>query len=232
MKSGIYCIENTLTGLVYVGCAINFRSRETTHRRHLVRGDHHNRFLQRAWSKYGPSAFVFRVIDVVENPEHLLDREAFWIDSLRSAERRFGYNLCRRAASRLGVKNSPEQNAKIGDANRGIKRSDEFCRRMSVARRGKKLGPRPPEVVERYAAAQRGKKRRPLTAEHRAKIVAANAGRALAPLREFLTDDHKAAISRGLTGRKRKPFSPEHKARLAEATREHYRRKAAADLPK
>lgn len=221
MTAGIYCIENFTTGLFYVGCAIDLRARERKHRSELSKCKHHNRFLQRAWTKYGPNAFVFRTLEFVQNPSELLDREVYWIDRLRSAERKFGYNLCFRAASRRGLCNSSEHNRKIGNANRGLVRSAELRRRISATKAGVKSGPRPPEIVEKCASKQRGVKRKPLTTEHRAKISAALAGRVLTPGKPH-SDDHKAAISRALIGKKRKPFSPEHRARIAEAARRQW----------
>lgn len=58
---GIYLITNSVTGTVYVGQARNIRRRWESHRHYLVRGLHHNSYLQRAWAKYGEASFVFAV---------------------------------------------------------------------------------------------------------------------------------------------------------------------------
>lgn len=58
---GIYLITNTLTGVVYVGQARNIRKRWEIHRSTLKSKSHRNCYLQRAWDKYGGTAFVFSV---------------------------------------------------------------------------------------------------------------------------------------------------------------------------
>ncbi|OYV74785.1 MAG: hypothetical protein B7Z66_15325 [Chromatiales bacterium 21-64-14] len=58
---GIYLITNTVTGVVYVGQAINIRKRWDVHRSTLSSGTHRNCYLQRAWAKYGAGAFSFSI---------------------------------------------------------------------------------------------------------------------------------------------------------------------------
>lgn len=233
MTSAIYCIENVTNGMVYIGCTTAFTKRRGQHLRELRKGIHHNRYLQAAWSRYGENCFRFFVLEEVIDPSLLLDREMLWIEATQALDRSFGYNLCRYATSRLGLKNTIEQNQKISNGNRGKKHSVEFCQALSERQKGTKRGPCPPDVKEKIAAAQRGRKRRPLTDEHKAKISAKHKGRCLTP-REFLTPEHKAAISKGLTGRKREAFSDEHRARLSESARAYYanRNTTANEVPK
>lgn len=60
--SGIYTLTNAVSGTVYVGQARNIRKRWEVHRSTLEHGTHRNGYLQRAWNKYGASAFRFEVI--------------------------------------------------------------------------------------------------------------------------------------------------------------------------
>lgn len=67
---GIYLITNTVTGTVYVGQAVNIRKRWEVHRSTLAAGKHGNRYLQRAWTKYGADAFQFSILrDLSDAPE-------------------------------------------------------------------------------------------------------------------------------------------------------------------
>jgi len=59
---GIYTVTNAVSGTVYVGQARNIRKRWEVHRSTLESGNHRNRYLQRAWNKYGAEAFRFEVL--------------------------------------------------------------------------------------------------------------------------------------------------------------------------
>ena len=61
MVSGIYLIENTVNGKVYVGSAVNFNERFRVHNYYLSRGSHHSPKLQYAWNKYGEKSFTFKI---------------------------------------------------------------------------------------------------------------------------------------------------------------------------
>src|SRR5215468_7946604 len=80
--SGIYRIKNVVSGRVYIGSAVNLPSRWKLHRSLLRRGKHHSRSLQRSWCKHGATAFVFELIEPVDDRKRLIEREQFWINSL------------------------------------------------------------------------------------------------------------------------------------------------------
>jgi hypothetical protein len=79
---GIYIIYNVLSGHCYIGSSNNIKSRWQCHRRDLRNGKHHSRYLQSAWEKYGPSAFVFEVIEQCDTT-NLFDLEQFYIDTIQ-----------------------------------------------------------------------------------------------------------------------------------------------------
>jgi group I intron endonuclease len=58
-ESGVYQILCVPTGKAYVGSAVNLAKRWQEHRWMLRRGQHHSQYLQRAWDKYGETAFAF-----------------------------------------------------------------------------------------------------------------------------------------------------------------------------
>lgn len=211
----IYRITNCVNGRVYIGCAVDFKKRVAKHKNELRTGKHHSLRLQRSWNKHGPDAFVFEIVEHVDDCVFLEARERFWIVRCRSNEPNFGYNISMMSWSRLGVTTSEETKAKIRAANLGKTRSDEVRKAISESQKGKKRGPLPPDVREKIGAAQRGIPRASLSEEHRRKIGKASTGKKY-PGRK-LTDEHRAAISAGLTGKKRTPFTDEHRANLAAA---------------
>lgn len=138
-RAGVYAITNMENSKVYVGSSGNLQKREHHHRSSFNRGIHSNEHLQRAWDKYGEGAFVFSVLEYVESPAILLDREQFWIDRLNSCNENFGYNMLPIAGSRVGFKCSAEHRRKVSEAAKerlkdktrhpryGKKMPKEFC---------------------------------------------------------------------------------------------------------
>lgn len=60
--SGIYGVQCTATGHVYVGSALDCETRLINHRRSLSRGLHHNKVLQFAWDVFGEDYFDFQIL--------------------------------------------------------------------------------------------------------------------------------------------------------------------------
>ena len=147
MTNSIYLITNTINSKFYIGKTIH--SVEQRWKRHVGvarRGSPH--YFHNAIRKYGADAFVVRVLETVDDPGVLNDREIHWIATLEP-----DYNLTTggegvpgfkfSAASRQkmsdahkGHKHSAEHRQKIRDANTGLKRSDEARQNMSVAQKG------------------------------------------------------------------------------------------------
>jgi group I intron endonuclease len=147
--SCVYEIRNTVTNRHYVGSTVNFNKRKKEHQSGLCKGVHHNRFLQRAFDKYGDVSFVFSILEIVEDKSKLIEREQFWIDSTSPQ-----YNIAQVAGSTLGVRFSeearanisravvnaladPEVRKKIGDASRKRFESEEYKARLTAINKGK-----------------------------------------------------------------------------------------------
>lgn len=108
-KPGIYLIACRSSDKCYVGSAINIYRRWLSHHLpDLRRGRHCNRYLQNAWKKHGEACFSVRVLELCDKPD-LVQREQHWIDILRTADNRHGYNLCPLAGSSLGARLSDDQ---------------------------------------------------------------------------------------------------------------------------
>lgn len=71
------------------------RTRLLGHRNDLEKGQHPNIYLQRAWRKHGPEAFICGVLEDKLEKAVLLEKESQWIEVLQTCVPKFGYNLKR-----------------------------------------------------------------------------------------------------------------------------------------
>ena len=155
-----------------------------------------NPYLQNAFNKYGPAAFVFRVLCWCE-PSQLTQIEQKLID-LRRPE----FNLCPLSTTVLGIKRSPDTRRRLAAARR---RTNWMRGRTGAAHPmyGRQHG----EITRakmRAAQARIGNSRKgvPRSPEVRAKISAGLMGKRLSP-------EHKAKLS---TAKRGKPWSAKRRA--------------------
>ena len=78
-KCGVYQIQCSVSGKVYIGSSKHVFNRWYQHRSALRRGQHTGPRLQKAWNKHGESKFVFSVLEEC-SPDDRYQREQFWID--------------------------------------------------------------------------------------------------------------------------------------------------------
>lgn len=180
-QSGVYLIINLHNGKIYVGSSANIRGRIFEHLKDLRRGCHHNRYLQRAWDKYGEGVFRFEVLETCPTGL-IIQREQYWMDNLDSSNPKIGYNLVAKAGggwSQAAIEAGTKAAAKV---NRGKKRSIEVRVKISIGNKGKKRSeetkakvkanhwsrkPNAAEIAEKTASKNRGRKH---STEHKEKI--------------------------------------------------------------
>jgi group I intron endonuclease len=64
---GVYQIKNRSNGKSYIGSTTMSFAKRLEHHRCLLRGGKHkNKYLQRAWDKYGEDNFEFKILEVVD----------------------------------------------------------------------------------------------------------------------------------------------------------------------
>jgi hypothetical protein len=88
---GVWSVRNSVEGKVLVGACPNVAGRINRERFTLEMGSHPSRELQADWNRLGESAFVFEVLDTLEQPtepgadpsEDLEELLAMWIDKLK-----------------------------------------------------------------------------------------------------------------------------------------------------
>jgi group I intron endonuclease len=210
---GVYVIRNTISGRVYVGSAQSIKARWAVHRHQLAHGRHHSKLLQLSWTKHGPEAFSFEIVETVPNASDLTAREQYWIDALSAFDPSWerGFNGHPTAGSPLGHKASPEARAAMSASRKGRKVSPETLAKIAPSRN---------EGRKRWIAKIRSDP--DAAREHSAKLSAAFTGKTKSP-------EHRAKIRLGNLG---KVVSPETRAKQAEAQKTRYARDIANSTPR
>ena len=109
-EAGIYKITHNVSGRSYVGSSKNIRQRAYEHIRTLNKSQHHSRYLQRCWNKYGADSFTFEVIELCTESD-LLVQEQYYMDTMLPE-----YNMTKVAGSPEGATHSEE--AKLANSLR------------------------------------------------------------------------------------------------------------------
>jgi group I intron endonuclease len=236
MKSGIYKIENLITGRVYVGSSIDFKKRWNQHKSCLKNNKHGNSYLQNSWNKHGEKAFKFFIIERC-GEELLYEREQYWFNYYKENE--LVYNVREIVESNKGMKHneetkkrlseisknmSEETRKKIGEASKNS--SEETRKKISEANRGKK---RSEETKKKLSEASKGHK---VSEETRQKLKEINKGHKVSEetkkkiseghLGVKLSDEHKKKISEGNTGR---IFNEETRKKISKTLKLFYKKK-------
>jgi len=139
MKTGIYQIKSISTNIIYIGSAVNIKTRWSRHRSDLLKQAHHSEFLQRHYNKYGLKDLEFSVIEECEK-ENLLLREQYFLDTLSC-----DFNIAKIAGSCIGITKSQEFKDKISTLTKGknnptygLLRTKEWRDNISNANKGQK----------------------------------------------------------------------------------------------
>ena len=108
MTCGVYRIIHIASGRFYLGSSRNVEHRWKCHIRDLEAGSHHNRFLQRAYAKYGNRAFVFEIVQQSLESERLV-WEQVYLDTAWGSGKLYNISpIAGRGPSPRGKKRSPE----------------------------------------------------------------------------------------------------------------------------
>jgi len=103
--SGVYMIHNTLNDKKYIGSSVDIYRRFGEHVYLLESNCHHSSHLQHSWDKYGPNAFEFKIVELV-NASELLQREQYYLDNFQTYNPNLGYNISSVAGARGASYNS------------------------------------------------------------------------------------------------------------------------------
>jgi len=145
--SCIYQIVNLRNGKFYVGRAMNIRRRWHTHLCLLRCGQHHAPHLQRAWNKYGESAFELRIVESCADRSRLRELEQAYLSNVTLRDQLYNLSL---DAGNSGAP-SVETRRKMSEAaKQRAPISDETRQKRSLALRGMKKPPRTEAARQRY----------------------------------------------------------------------------------
>jgi len=162
----VYSITNKVNGMQYVGVTANAKQRFKEHCKTATRT---KSYIKNAIQHYGKDNFVFDVL-VVADRQYCLELEAKMITAYETLTPS-GYNICGGGEGPLAALNkeshpwfgkqfTQEHKDKIASANRGQKRSQEFCKKISAINTGKTISH---EQKQKISQSLTGKK---LTPEH------------------------------------------------------------------
>lgn len=159
--TGIYAIQNKITGMAYVGqTANNFGDRRDSNFAKLRHNKHDNVGLQEDWNKYGEQNYEFKILEILEDCSNIDKKEKFWIAKYRENNKAF--NLQSGGKGFPGMHISEEVKRIIGEKNRqhnlGKKASEETKLKMSLSRKGRKPSP---ESIEKGRLKRLGRKMSP-----------------------------------------------------------------------
>lgn len=213
MTSGIYKIENTVSGKLYIGSAINIATRIRKHKESLKRKKHHSIKLQNAWNKYGADVFNFEIILVCDRHNLIMYEQAF-IDFFSAFKD--GYNMCPAAGNRLGLKHSIKTKIKMSAAYKN--RSQESISNVKASRFGAKRNPMSLETKIKIGNTNKG---RVWSDDRRAEYGRIRTGEKRKPCSE----ERKAKIGPACTLRKHEPHSKETRLKIKAALQAHWNKK-------
>lgn len=112
--TGIYKIQSKKKpNRIYIGSAVNIFNRWREHLKKLRRNVHHSRKLQNHFNKYGEGDISFSKLVSCEKDD-LLDHEQYFIDVYNP-----WFNICPNAKNSLGVKRTDEYKKKISKSAKG-----------------------------------------------------------------------------------------------------------------
>jgi group I intron endonuclease len=139
-KAGIYKLTCKNNNKIYIGKSINIGTRLSYHK-----NTNGKTLIRKAIEKHGWDSFDVEILEIFENfnklkdNDHLLKREAHFIEILNSTDRDIGYNLCKFSRDTTGTVRSKETKEKIRQAMTGRKHSEETKEKLKHINLGKKL---------------------------------------------------------------------------------------------
>lgn len=156
MKSGIYKIINLTNNKIYVGSSNKILRRWRTHKSGLRRNCHSNLILQNSYNIHGTNSFNFEIIELCPI-EKLIERENFYINSLKSTTKDGNYNIGMAAENGMLNRHHTEGTKRIISEKRKGKYSEKNS--PMYGRPGTRLGiPFPEHMKKKFSEERKEKK--------------------------------------------------------------------------
>lgn len=189
-KSGVYKIINTTNGRIYIGSAKLFKTRAQHHIKSLLKGTHHNKFLQHDFNKCGKDAFEFHILKVVEAEKDVrFFAEQKYVDEYFDNQD-LCYNFKKKTVQkeRSCYSKTPEETSQLISENMKRLWSDPEYKQKGLANMTKIQKYKTKEMYEKVSKALTGKK---LSPEHIEKIKKASFGKKLTKEQKQMRRDYK-----------------------------------------
>jgi group I intron endonuclease len=207
--TNIYKITNLINNKVYIGKTV--RKLEVRFKGHLKAAESKiNRYLCDAVNHYGKENFKIELIEQCER-ENENEREKYWIKTLNSNNKKFGYNMTEGGdggQTRKGVKQSEETKRKISEKNKGKVRTEKEKQNLRDKNLGKK------HSIETRKKMSESRKKRPYCAETFKKIWEARRKNGTTSIK--MSEETKIKISQATKGKLKGKMSEETKKKLSE----------------
>jgi len=198
MAAGIYLITNIVTGQVYVGGASDLKRRWGSHRYQLRNGVHNNQKLQSSFVEHGESSFVFSILENINDPSFIKEKERHWIGLFLKNGAHLLYNKVMLPGA-VGMQRTDDQKQRMSDRQKGKTFSDETRKRMSHAAKNRTDVETRSAAIHKAISVRRGMKN---SEEHRAALSRALKGRVFS--QETIEKMRQSALAR--SNRKIKPI--------------------------
>lgn len=206
---GIYMIKCVANGDRYIGSAKSILSRKSDHLCNLRTGKHHSKHLQNVYNKYGEASLEFLILEIVDDPARLLEREQYWIDTLKPE-----MNKAAKAESGfLGLRHSKETRLKLSRIQKQRMKSPSLIERLRSAAKTQGL------------LGKNGMKGKHLSEEQKMRLRELAQKQFSTPeskkkhserMKEWCTPEMRQRISKAKTGKK---LSPAHTQKIGEKSR-------------
>ena len=169
MSQGIYLLRNLINGKIYVGKAKNFDDRFRRHKQSELLPHNSQSRIINAIKKYGWQAFSIEILEVCDETDELLDKEAGWIKALNATDNKIGYNILVYSTDWTGHRHSEEAKQKLSLIAKarfskennpmfGKKHSAESIRKMSEVKLARALrGKDSPNFGKKFTAERKQK---------------------------------------------------------------------------
>ena len=113
-ESGVYLLKNIINDKCYIGSAKNIKHRLQQHLRDLQSSRHINKYLLRAFHKYGQDSFVYTILEKCDSDRNtMLTEEQKYLDM--SPE----YNYMKIAGTTNGYKHTEETKKILSERHKG-----------------------------------------------------------------------------------------------------------------
>ena len=184
--SGVYRLQNLITGKFYIGSSNNLYRRYYSHFNYMKKGNHDNCRIKEDAQKYGSDSFVFGVVEYCSK-EIMIDREQFYFEQWKPQ-----YNVWKNVYSGLGRDYTPEQLIRMRTSNRGPKDLKSFSEKLKLGWIKRKASLTPEEFYKKHSLARKG-----ILHSEEAKKKMSQSGKG-----RIFTEEHKRRISESRKGKK------------------------------